>query len=69
VDVPIIGTFVTSFRPLDDANSTGGGRLHQPVELSDLTFDNYTEAWTAPTWATRSSTASRSRCRRRSSRS
>ena len=42
--LPTIGTFVTSFRSVDDSNNSGwwtvlGG-------LGNLTFDNYKEAWT-----------------------
>jgi alpha-glucoside transport system permease protein len=45
--VPIIGTLVTSFRPLDDANGTGWWEVFtNPGEnLGNLTFDNYTRAW------------------------
>ncbi len=45
--VPIIGTLVTSFRPLDDANGTGWWEVftHPGQNLGNLTFDNYTRAW------------------------
>src|SRR4051794_29542373 len=43
--VPIFGTFVTSFRPLDDANTTGWWQVFtHPEYLSHLTFDNYKHA-------------------------
>ena len=44
--VPIFGTFVTSFRPLDDANSSGWWTVftHPVDDLGNLTFDNYTKA-------------------------
>ena len=43
--VPIFGTFVTSFRPLDDANSTGWWTVFtHPSTWSDLTLDNYQRA-------------------------
>ena len=45
--VPIIGTLVTSFRPLDDANGTGWWEVftNPGDNLGNLTFDNYTRAW------------------------
>jgi len=45
--VPIIGTLVTSFRPLDDANGTGWWEVftHPGQNLGNLTFDIYTRAW------------------------
>jgi len=45
--VPIIGTLVTSFRPLDDANNSGWWQVftHPFDNLGNLTFDNYTRAW------------------------
>jgi alpha-glucoside transport system permease protein len=43
--VPIFGTFVTSFRPLDDANSTGWWQVFtKPSMLGNLTLDNYSNA-------------------------
>jgi alpha-glucoside transport system permease protein len=43
--VPIFGTFVTSFRPLDDANSTGWWNVFtHPGDLGHLTLDNYQRA-------------------------
>jgi alpha-glucoside transport system permease protein len=43
--VPIFGTFVTSFRPLDDANSTGWWTVFtNPSTLGNLTIDNYKNA-------------------------
>jgi alpha-glucoside transport system permease protein len=43
--VPIFGTFVTSFRPLDDANSSGWWTVFtHPSTLGNLTLDNYQRA-------------------------
>ena len=43
--VPIFGTFVTSFRSLDDANSTGWWTVVvHPSTWTDLTLDNYQRA-------------------------
>jgi alpha-glucoside transport system permease protein len=44
--VPILGTLVTSFRPIDDANSSGWWQVFtNPGQyLGNLTFDNYTKA-------------------------
>jgi alpha-glucoside transport system permease protein len=43
--VPIFGTFVTSFRPLDDANKTGWWTIFtHPSTLSHLTLSNYKNA-------------------------
>ena len=43
--VPILGTFVTSFRPLDDANSTGWWTIFfHPSTWGNLTLDNYERA-------------------------
>ena len=43
--VPIFGTFVTSFRSLDDANSTGWWTVFaHPSTWTDLTLDNYQRA-------------------------
>jgi alpha-glucoside transport system permease protein len=43
--VPIFGTFVTSFRPLDDANSSGWWTIFShPSTLSHLTLSNYKNA-------------------------
>jgi alpha-glucoside transport system permease protein len=43
--VPIFGTFVTSFRSLSDANSTGWWTVVvHPSTWSDLTLDNYQRA-------------------------
>ena len=43
--VPLFGTFVTSFRTLDDANSTGWWTVFtHPSNLSALTIDNYHKA-------------------------
>jgi alpha-glucoside transport system permease protein len=44
--VPIVGLFLTSFRPRDDANSTGWWTLFwTPSAWSRLSFDNYVTAW------------------------
>jgi len=44
--VPILGTLVTSFRPLDDANTSGWWEVFtKPGDyLGNLSFDNYTKA-------------------------
>jgi alpha-glucoside transport system permease protein len=43
--VPIFGTFVTSFRPLDDANGSGWWNVFtHPGDLGHLTLDNYSHA-------------------------
>jgi alpha-glucoside transport system permease protein len=43
--VPVIGLLLTSFRPRDDANSSGWWTLFwTPSAWSRMTFDNYTEA-------------------------
>jgi len=43
--VPIFGTFVTSFRPLDDANNSGWWTVFtEPSTLGNLTIDNYKNA-------------------------
>ena len=45
--VPTIGTIITSFRTLDDANQSGWWEvLYKPEMWSRLTFQNYYEAWT-----------------------
>jgi alpha-glucoside transport system permease protein len=45
--VPVIGLFLTSFRPRDDANSSGWWTLFwTPSAWSRMTFDNYTTAIT-----------------------
>jgi len=44
--VPIVGLFLTSFRPRDDANSTGWWTLFwTPSAWSRLSLDNYVTAW------------------------
>lgn len=44
--VPIVGLFLTSFRPRDDANSTGWWTLFwTPSAWTRLSFDNYVTAW------------------------
>ena len=44
--VPVIGLFLTSFRPRDDAQSTGWWTLFwTPSAWSGLSFDNYVTAW------------------------
>ena len=44
--VPIVGLFLTSFRPRDDANATGWWTLFwTPSAWSRLSFDNYVTAW------------------------
>lgn len=43
--VPVIGLFLTSFRPRDDANSSGWWTLFwTPSAWTRMTFDNYTTA-------------------------
>jgi alpha-glucoside transport system permease protein len=43
--VPTLGLFLTSFRPLDDANNTGWWTLFSnPSQIGDLNFDNYKQA-------------------------
>ena len=43
--VPILGTFITSFRPVTDAESSGWWTVFtNPSELRDLTLDNYDQA-------------------------
>src|SRR4051794_24095893 len=43
--IPTVGLFLTSFRPLDDANNTGWWTLFtDPSTISHLTFSNYKEA-------------------------
>jgi alpha-glucoside transport system permease protein len=43
--VPVIGLFLTSFRPLDDANSSGWWTLFwTPSAWARMNFDNYTTA-------------------------
>jgi alpha-glucoside transport system permease protein len=42
--VPILGTFVTSFRTLDDVNSSGWWHFFTPSGLSDATIQNYHHA-------------------------
>ncbi|HMB23968.1 MAG TPA: carbohydrate ABC transporter permease, partial [Anaerolineales bacterium] len=47
--VPILGTLITSFRTLDDANSTGWWTvLYTPSTWNDFTLSNYNEAITGP---------------------
>lgn len=44
--VPTIGTVITSFRTLDDANSSGWWEvLYKPEMWSRLTLQNYIDAW------------------------
>lgn len=44
--VPTLGTLITSFRTLDDANSSGWWEVfYTPEYWSNLTFQNYTDAW------------------------
>ena len=44
--VPVVGLFLTSFRPRDDANSTGWWTLFwTPSAWSRLSLDNYVTAW------------------------
>ncbi len=43
--VPVLGTFITSFRPVTDAESSGWWTVFtNPSELGDLTLANYDEA-------------------------
>ncbi|WP_445257750.1 carbohydrate ABC transporter permease [Nocardioides aurantiacus] len=42
--IPIIGTFVTSFRPLRDAENSGWWTLFTGNGIGNLTFSNYTQA-------------------------
>jgi len=43
--IPLFGTFVTSFRTLDDANKTGWWTIFtHPSTLANLTLDNYKNA-------------------------
>jgi len=43
--VPTVGLFLTSFRPLDDANNTGWWTLFSdPSQIADLTLSNYKQA-------------------------
>jgi alpha-glucoside transport system permease protein len=43
--VPTLGLFLTSFRPVEDANNSGWWTLFtHPSQLSNLTFSNYTKA-------------------------
>ena len=45
--VPVVGLFLTSFRPRDAANETGWWTLFwTPSAWSELSFDNYVTAWT-----------------------
>jgi alpha-glucoside transport system permease protein len=44
--VPILGTLVTSFRTLDDVNSSGWWHFFTPSGLSGATIDNYHQALT-----------------------
>jgi alpha-glucoside transport system permease protein len=45
--VPLIGVFVTSFRPLDDVNSSGWWTIFtHPSTLGHLTLNNYDKALT-----------------------
>ena len=45
--VPLLGTFVTSFRSLDDVNSSGWWTIFtHPSTLTSLTLDNYDKALT-----------------------
>ncbi len=44
--VPVVGLFLTSFRPRDDAQETGWWTLFwTPSAWSRLNFDNYVTAW------------------------
>jgi alpha-glucoside transport system permease protein len=44
--VPIVGLFLTSFRPRDDANATGWWTLFwTPSAWTRLSLDNYVTAW------------------------
>ncbi len=43
--IPLLGTFVTSFRTLDDANSSGWWTVFtNPSQLGELTLNNYSRA-------------------------
>ena len=45
--IPIIGMLITSFRPFRQAENSGWWTVFtNPSALSDLTFENYTQAWT-----------------------
>jgi len=45
--LPTIGTIVTSFRTLDDANTSGWWEVfYKPETWSRLTLQNYIDAWT-----------------------
>ncbi len=45
--IPVIGTFITSFRPVSDAESSGWWTIFtDPSTLGNLTFDNYDNAIT-----------------------
>jgi len=45
--VPLLGVLITSFRPLDDVNSSGWWSVFtNPGKLSHLTLDNYDKALT-----------------------
>ena len=45
--VPILGTLITSFRPVSDAESSGWWTIiTNPSTLGNLTFDNYDQALT-----------------------
>ena len=45
--VPLLGVLITSFRPLDDVNSSGWWNIFvHPAQLSHLTLDNYDKALT-----------------------
>jgi alpha-glucoside transport system permease protein len=45
--IPIIGMLITSFRPFRQAETSGWWTVFtNPSALSDLTFENYTQAWT-----------------------
>lgn len=44
--VPVVGLFLTSFRPRDDANSSGWWTLFwTPSAWGRMSFDNYVTAW------------------------
>ncbi|GCD91233.1 carbohydrate ABC transporter permease [Nocardioides sp. LS1] len=42
--VPILGTFVTSFRTIDDVNKSGWWHFFTPTGFTDATIDNYHHA-------------------------
>ena len=44
--VPILGTFITSFRTVDDVNTSGWWTFFTPKGLSGATLDNYQKALT-----------------------